>query len=236
MTMRNAKTVSLSLLALFTIGLFGSRLLNGQTAAPQPANLETLQTRFQKEFKAIEYLFAHGPAKKVFPPDPRQRLARWQDELADSFAVAGATVDEILKLHPPDEANWLELRETLGLYAQPVTPPENRAVFGATEVQQRARLTDAPAAAYPDAARAAKASGEVRLEMVLTADGKVKNIFPMKPLKHGLTEAAFEAARQIKFTPAIRNGQPVSQFLILSYKFKKGRGLSPYIPEHVFYF
>lgn len=234
--MRNAKTVSLFLLALLAIGLCGSRLLNGQTTAPQQANLETLETRFQKEFQATEYLFAHGPAKKVYPPNPKERLRRWQDELADSFAQAGATVDEILKLHPPDEANWLELRETLWFYAQPVSLPEKRTVFGASEVQKRARLLDAPAAAYPDAARAAKASGEVRLEVVLAADGKVKNIFPMKPLEHGLTEAAFDAARQIKFKPAIRNGQPVSQFAILSYEFKNGRGLPPYTPEHPFYF
>src|SRR6266550_3296811 len=224
--MRNAKTVSLFLLALL---VFGTRIVNGQTAARQQANLETLKTRFQKEYQAIEYLFAHGPAKKVFPPNPRERLRVWQGELADSFAQAGATADEILKLHPPDEANWLELRETLWFYAQPVTKPENRTVFGASEVQKRARLLDAPAAAYPDAARAAKASGEVRLEIVLAADGKVKDIFPMKPLEHGLTEAAFEAARQIKFTPAIRNGQPVSQFAILSYELKNGRGLPPYI-------
>jgi TonB family protein len=234
--MRNAKSVSLSLLALLAIGLSGSGLLNGQTAAPQQANLEILQTRFQKEFQAIEYLFAHGPAKKVYPPNPTERRRRWQDELADSFAQAGATVDAILKLHPPDEANWLELRETLWFYAQPVTKKEDRTVFGASEVQKRAGLLDAPAAAYPDAARAPKASGEVRLEIVLAADGKVKNIFPMKSLEYGLTEAAFEAARQIKFTPAIRNGQPVSQFLILSYEFKNGRGLPPYTPEHVFYF
>jgi TonB family protein len=234
--MRNAKTVSLSLLILLVIGLCGSRIARGQAAAPQQADLKTLKAKFQKEYQAIEYLFAHGPAKKVYPPDPRQRLALWQDELATSFAVAGATVDEILKLNPPDEASWLELRETLWLYAQPNSPPEKRAVFGASEVQKRARLLDAPAAAYPDAARAAKASGEVRLEMVLAADGTVKNIFPMKPLAYGLTETAFEAARKIKFTPAIRNGQPASQFVVLSYEFKNGRGLAPYIPDHIFYF
>jgi TonB family protein len=234
--MQNAKAVSLSLLVLLSIGLFGPRTATGQATAPQPSDFKALQAKFQKEFQAIEYLFANGPAKKVYPPDFRRRLAIWQDELATSFAVAGATVDEILKLNPPDQANWLELHDTLLLYAQPNTRPEKRNVFGATEVQKRARLLDAPAAAYPDAALAAKASGEVRLEMVLAADGTVKNIFPMKPLEHGLTESAFEAARKIKFTPAIRNGQPVSQFLILSYEFKNGRGLPPYIPDHVYYF
>ena len=234
--MRKAKTVSLSLLVLLSIGLCGSRTASGQAAAPQQADLKTLEARFQKEFQAIEYLFAHGPAKKVYPPDPKRRLAIWQDDLANSFAVAGATVDEILKLHPPDEAHWLELHETLLLYAQPNTPPAQRSVFGASEVDKRARLLDSPAAVYPDAARAANAGGEVRLEMVLAADGTVKNIFPMKPLEHGLTESALDAARKIKFTPAIRDGQPVSQFVVLSYEFKNGRGLPPYIPDHIFYF
>ena len=233
--MRITKTISLSLLALLLVSLTGPRFVTAQ-APSQQVTLVALKLRFQKDYQAIEYLFAHGPAKKVFPVDPKQRLIRWQDELAASFATAGATVDEILKLHPADEANWIELRDTMWLYAQPNTPAEKRTVFGASEVQKRARLLDTPAAAYPDAARAAKASGEVRLEMVLAADGTVRNIFPMKSLAFGLTETAFDAAKQIKFTPAIRHGQPVSQFVVLSYEFKNGRGLPPYIPDHVFYF
>jgi len=234
--MRNVKATSVFLLGLVVISLAGTRLLHGQgTAAPQQ-NLEQVEAKFQKQFAAIEDLFLYGPAKKVFPPDPRERLRRWQDELAESFARAGATVDEILKLHPPDEDHWRELRETLWLYSQPVSPASTRTVFGSSEVQKRARLLNAPAAAYPDEARVAKAKGEVRLRLVLAADGKVKNIFPMKSLPYGLTDAAMNAARQIKFTPAIRDGRPVSQFATLSYEFKKGRGLPPYIPEHEFYF
>ena len=60
----------------------------------------------------------------------------------------------------------------------------------------------------------------------------------MKSLKFGLTEAAMNAARQIKFTPAVRDGQPASQFATLSYEFKKGKDHSrkPYFPLHEFYF
>ena len=234
--MRNAKAIWLSLLTLVVISLAGSRILEGQAALAQQLTLEQLEAKFQKQYAAIQDIFLHGPAQKVFPPNPHERIGRWQDDLAGSFARAGATIDDILKLHPPDEANWRELRETMWLYSQPISPPESRTVFGSSEVQKRARLLDAPAAAYPDTARAAKARGEVRLRLVLAAEGTVKDIFPMKPLKHGLTEAAIEAARQIKFTPAIRNGQPVSQFATLSYEFKKGRGLPPYTPEHEFYF
>jgi TonB family protein len=234
--MGNAKATSVFLLGLIVISLAGSRVLHAQAAASRQANLEQLEAKFQKQFATIEDLFRYGPAKKVFPPDPRERLRRWQDELAESFARAGATVDEILKLHPPDEDHWRELRETMWLYSQPVSSPESRTVFGSSEVQKQARLLDTPAAAYPDEARAAKAKGEVRLRLVLAADGTVKNIFPMKPLPHGLTDAAMNAARQIKFTPAVRDGRPVSQFATLSYEFKKGRGLRPYVPEHEFYF
>jgi len=234
--MRNIKATSVFLLSLVVISLAGTRALHGQATTVPQQNLEQLEAKFQKQFAAIEDLFLYGPAKKVFPPDPRERLRRWQDELADSFARAGATVDEILKLHPPDEDHWRELRETMLLYSQPVSPAASRTVFGSGEVQKRARLLDAPAAAYPDEARAAKAKGEVRLRLVLAADGTVKNVFPMKPLPYGLTDAAMNAARQIKFTPAIRDGRPVSQFVTLSYEFKKGRGQRPYVPEHEFYF
>lgn len=234
--MRDRKATSVFLLALVVISLAGSRTIHGQARAPQPATREQLEAKFQKQYAAIERLFANGPAKQVSPSDFRKSLRLWQDDLAQSFVHAGATIDEILKLGPPDAEKWRELRETMSLYSQPVSPPESRAVFGSGEVQERARLYYAPAAAYPDQARAAKAKGEVRLRLVLAADGTVKNIFPMKPLPHGLTEAAIDAARQIKFMPAVRNGQPVSQFATLSYEFKSGRGLPPYVPEHEFYF
>jgi TonB family protein len=234
--MRDRKAASVFLLVLVVISLAGSRTIRGQANAPQPANLEQLEAKFQKQYAAIEHLFANGPGKQVSPSEFRKRLRLWQDDLAQSFAHAGATIDEILKLGPPDPEKWRELRETMSLYSQPVSPPESRTVFGSGEVQERARWYYAPAAAYPDEARAAKAKGEVRLRLVLAADGTVKNIFPMKPLPHGLTEAATDAARQIKFMPAVRNGQPVSQFATLSYEFKNGQGLPPYVPEHEFYF
>lgn len=235
--MSGTKVISRSLLALFVIGIAASMLFNGHAGVTgQQATLEQLEAKVQKQYAAIQDIFLNGPAKKVYPPRFRDRLYLWQDDLAQSFAQAGATIDEILKLQPTDEEKWRERRDTMLLYSQPVSPAASRTVFGSGEVDKRARLIDATAATYPDQARAAKAKGEVRLRLVLAGDGTVKNIFPMKPLKYGLTEAAMEAARQIKFTPAIRDGQPVSQFTTLSYEFKKGQGRPPYVPEHEFYF
>jgi TonB family protein len=233
--MGKTRLTSRVLLAL-GIGLTAVILFDRHPAAAQQATLEQLEARLQKQYAAIEDAFANGPAKRVYPPDPRERIRQWQEELAHSFADAGKTIDEILKLNPPDADKWRERSDTMWLYSQPISPPSSRLVYGASEVQKKARLLDPPAAAYPDQARAAKAKGEVRLRVVLASDGTVKYIFPMKPLKHGLTEAAIEAAQQIKFEPAIRDGKPAAQFATLSYVFKDGRGLPPYFPAHEFYF
>lgn len=226
------------LLILFTV-LGSAATPHGLVSLPVHQNsIEQLERQYQQQHEAILAVFANGPARRVYPVDMRLRLRQWQDELADSFTQARATVDEILKLNPANAELWRERRETLALYATPVGPPVARTVFGATEVKTRAKLIHAPEAVYPDEARQAEAHGEVRLRLVLAADGTVKYIFPMKSLRHGLTESAMAAARQITFTPARRDGQPVSQFATLSYEFKKGKEKSrrPYFPNHEFYF
>ena len=234
--MSSAKVNARSFVALLVISLTASLFPNRHTAAAQQATLPQLEAKLEKQYAAIEDVFAHGPAKMVYPPNPRERVRVWQDNLAQSFAAAGKTIDEIIKLNPPDAEKWRERSDTMWLYSQPSSPPSSRLVFGAREMQKKARLLDPPAAAYPEAARKAKAKGEVRLRVVLASDGTVKYVFPMKPLKHGLTEAAIAAAQKIKFEPAIRDGKPASQFATLSYEFKDGKGVPPYFPEHEFYF
>jgi TonB family protein len=216
--------------------VFAALVILQSSAAGQQSTLEQLKAKVEKQYQKIYDLFAEGPSARVFPPSRSERLKQWQEDLADNFAAAEVTIGQILKFHPKDEEHWRERRETLRLYSTPTSPPETRTVFGASEVDKKARLIESPAASYPDTALKAKAKGEVRLRLVLAGDGTVKYIFPMKRLKHGLTEAAIEAAKQITFTPAMRQGKPVSQFFTLSYEFKIGKGLPPYVPEREFYF
>jgi hypothetical protein len=234
--MSHAKVNSRYLLALLVISLAAPMILEPRGTTAQQATLPQLEAKLEKQYATIEDIFFNSPAKQTDPPDFRERLRLWQDNLAKSFANAGGTIDEILKLNPPDPEKWRERSDTMWLYSQPSSPPSSRMVYGASEVTKKARLLAPPAAESTDAARKAKASGEVRLRVVLASDGMVKYIFPMKPLKYGLTEAAMEAARKIKFERAIRFNEPASQFATLSYEFKKGRGLPPYFPAQEFYF
>jgi TonB family protein len=234
MKLRNIKVRrDIALLLLFASVTIVVNVRTGAGAVQQPDQAQ-LEKKFWKDYASLQEKFADGPEPASSPADHKEKVAQWQDELAARFARTAATADEIIKLNPPNVAMWREQRDTLLLYAQPVSAPESRSVFGAGEVQKKARVFKAPLPVYSDAARAAKAKGEVRLRLVLRGDGKVKYIFAVKPAKHGLTEAAIEAARLMEFEPAIREGRRVSQFATFVYEFKDGQALPPKPSEREF--
>jgi TonB family protein len=59
----------------------------------------------------------------------------------------------------------------------------------------------------------------VVLRAVISASGQATNIRVMTGLPYGLTENAIEAARQIRFTPAMKDGQAVPQYIQIEYNF-----------------
>src|SRR5438270_6384943 len=66
-----------------------------------------------------------------------------------------------------------------------------------------------PNPAYTNEARVLKMEGDVVLEVVFLASGQVQVTRVVSGLGHGLDEAAIQAAKQIRFKPAKRNGQAV---------------------------
>ncbi|HKX28828.1 MAG TPA: TonB family protein [Blastocatellia bacterium] len=65
-------------------------------------------------------------------------------------------------------------------------------------------------AKYTEEARQNKIQGTVTLNVVFNADGTISQFRVVRGLPDGLTEKAIEAARKIRFQPAVKNGQPVS--------------------------
>jgi outer membrane biosynthesis protein TonB len=104
--------------------------------------------------------------------------------------------------------------------AQAVTETdESRAVFLGTEADVRARITHKPEPGFTEEARRNNVRGRVRLRAVLAADGAVRHILVLEGLPHGMTEECVNAALGIRFTPAVKGGRPVSQFVMLEYNF-----------------
>ena len=80
-----------------------------------------------------------------------------------------------------------------------------------------------PLPRYTDEARRNKFTGSIRLQVRLDADGTVSDVRPLGVLPFGLTEAAEEAARNIRFTPAMRDGAPVSSWEEVRMEFVDAR-------------
>jgi len=70
-------------------------------------------------------------------------------------------------------------------------------------------ILDKPRPQYSAEGRTLRLEGDVVLDLVFQADGTVQVNRVISGLGHGLDEAAERAARQIKFKPAKRDGQPV---------------------------
>ena len=117
-----------------------------------------------------------------------------------------------------DEESWrgqLEEFRQLTYSASNPSPP----IFTPKEVDTRARVLSKPEPQYAEAARKARVTGTVVLRAVFSDQGEVKNIVILRALGYGLTTSTINAARQIRFTPAMMDGRPVSTSIQLEYKF-----------------
>jgi TonB family protein len=92
-------------------------------------------------------------------------------------------------------------------------------VYKSPEVSTRPRVIAKPEPQYTEQARRDQVTGTVVLRVVFSSSGQVTNIQAVQKLGAGLTEKAIAAARQIRFMPAMRNGQPVSMYMQLEYNF-----------------
>jgi TonB family protein len=76
-------------------------------------------------------------------------------------------------------------------------------------VDSPARLVRGETPSYPSDARAEGVEAKVKLELVVSAAGRVEDVRVVRRAGHGLDEAAVSAAREFRFTPAIKHGHAV---------------------------
>ena len=72
---------------------------------------------------------------------------------------------------------------------------------------------------YTEEARALKIQGAVSMFLLISATGNVESVMVLRSLGHGLDERATDAARNVKFSPATRNGLPISYWQKMSIEF-----------------
>jgi len=98
-------------------------------------------------------------------------------------------------------------------------PNDYNRVFSGREVTQKVRVLEKPEPAYTESARNYGIQGTVILRCVFSKNGEVTDFHVVRKLPHGLTQQSIKAARAIRFTPAMKDGQPVSMWMELQYNF-----------------
>jgi TonB family protein len=77
-----------------------------------------------------------------------------------------------------------------------------------------------PKPLYTDEARGARIQGEVIVEVRFETSGKAQPLRVITGLGYGLDENALQAAAQIQFRPAERNGKPVDQTALVHFVYQ----------------
>ena len=104
------------------------------------------------------------------------------------------------------------------------TSKEER-VYSGKEVDQKVRIWSRPVPVAPEPGIVI-----IVLRAVFSKTGKVRKIEVVSGTKYPFTRAAIEAARRIKFEPAIKDGRYVSQGMLLEYRFGEHYVSPPQLP------
>lgn len=142
---------------------------------------------------------------------------------------------------PPPEVNETKPKPATQDEASPVTAEKNQdyrctddgslarildaevigeRVVSTKEADARAVITARPKPSYTKEARRNGVQGFVTLKVLLSGNGKISRVRVVKGLPAGLTENAIRSACEIDFKPAMKDGQPVSQWVIVEYVFR----------------
>ncbi len=119
----------------------------------------------------------------------------------------------------------IELSDGLGVSFQPPVQAEPKdagttpKLYVGREVDRKVRLAMKPEPMYTEQARQNGVTGTVVMKVVFTSTGDVNNIRIVSGLPFGLTERAIDAAKKIKFIPAVKDGRFVSMWIQLEYNF-----------------
>ncbi len=90
----------------------------------------------------------------------------------------------------------------------PVEAPKKKAAAGENPTTT-VEILDKPHPVYSTEGRKLKIEGDVVIDLVFLASAQVQVRGVVSGLGHGLDESAVQAAKQIRFKPAKRDGQPV---------------------------
>jgi TonB family protein len=156
-----------------------------------------------------------------------ERMIRDLDAQRKSQALR-ETLAQWEKTRPVDEARLKEAREQLAELERQSPSQEARlrevqqstAELQKAQTDRRARVIYRVEPEYTMDAREKKIAGTVVLTLTVDHEGLPQNIQVKKSLYPSLDQSAIEAAKKMRFEPAMKDGQPVSMFISVEMNFQ----------------
>lgn len=164
-----------------------------------------------------------GREIKVPVPPPVQEPAASdvaKQPAASESVASSVTAERNQDYRCSDDGTLERIIETDESAAGDGTKPATERIFAAKETDSRVVITSRPQPTYTKEARRNGIQGFVALKVLLSGNGSVSRIRVLKRLPAGLTESAIRAACKMKFRPALKDGKPVSQWVVAEYAFR----------------
>lgn len=148
-------------------------------------------------------------------------FAHFRSEKAARLKRAPECIELYERLGGGANAFELSQAEALRVQVQGVVESDpSRVIFFGWETDTHIFILQKPEPRFPREERGKHVSVTVRVRAVLTADGEVKHIVVLTEQPRAFSESSVEAAKAIKFKPAVKDGRTVSQFVTLEYGFQ----------------
>jgi TonB family protein len=170
-------------------------------------------------------------------PDAELRLREAQQNLAEherwlrereekqKIEALHVTLAQLEKNRPLDASRLKDVREQIAEMEKLYTPEREREVqksiaeMQKVEGDRKARLIYRAEPEYTEDAREKMIQGTVVLTLTVDHDGVPQNIQVKQSLYPSLDQSAIAAARKMRFSPAMTDGQPVSQTISVEFGF-----------------
>lgn len=138
------------------------------------------------------------------------------------------TLAQLEKSRPADDLRLKEARQQLAELEAQSSNQEARlreaqqtaAEMQKTQTDRKARVIYRVEPEYTEDAREKKIAGTVVLTLTVDHEGLPQNIHVKKSLYPSLDQSAIEAAKKMRFEPAMKDGQPVSMFISVEMNFQ----------------
>lgn len=143
---------------------------------------------------------------------------------AGNYAESISVLTKVVEADPTDKVAWTylggslfhtgKMDEALEAFRKPEGGPKYEPKY-----DREFKIVRRPHTDYTPAARDNRVIGTVVTVVEFRADKKIGFVVPIRRLALGLTENSIKSIKETKFTPAVKDGKPITVIRMLSTSF-----------------